>query len=296
MKRSKLTKNMYLSDSSAIHPQIKLFTAPALVSRGRWRLQSLHARPENLFFWVTRGQGQLRLGSTLRGFGPNTVLFIPAGQIHAVNMGPNTQGYIGFVPETLPLPVPASPCIIKATSIFDQGQLTGYFEQVSLEFNANKIGNDHVMESYLTLISVWIERNLDRNDWIGHSPKNAATRLTNAFLQRLEDNFTKSLSISTYAAVLDVTPTHLGRVCREVLGRPTSELVQERVVTAAKYALADSDIRINEIATDLGFSSPAYFTRLFKQVAGMSPRAFRQNADLRKRPEQKPLLRHVIQN
>lgn len=269
---------MQESLNSAIHPEIEIYTLPALVGRGRWRLQSLQSRQAHVFLWITRGQGQFRVGSVLRGFGPNSVLFIPAGLIHAVLPSANTQGYVGFLPENLPVPVPDLPGLIKATSIFDQGQMTGYFEQISLEYGADNLGSDHVIESYLTLLSVWIERNQSRNDWHNIATQPAANRLADRFLRRLEDNHQKSLSVSTYAAVLDVTPPHLGRVCRDILGKPTSELVQNRVILAAKYALADSDQKINSIANDLGFSSPAYFTRLFRQQAGLSPREFRVQA------------------
>lgn len=259
-------------------PDIRVYTLPGLASLGRWRLQSLQSRPAHVFLWITRGQGQIRVGKTMRGFGPNTVLFIPAGQIHAVIPGNNAQGYAGFLPQNLPVPVPHHPALIKANSIFEQGQMTGYFEQISLENNAPDIGSAHVIESYLTLISVWIERHQTRNDWAEPTRPNAAQRLADSFLQRLEDNHPMGLTVSTYAAVLDVTPTHLSRICREIFRLPASDLIQARVILAAKYALADSDRKMSSIASDLGFSSAAYFTRLFRQISGLSPRQFRLQA------------------
>ncbi len=265
-------------DKSVNFTDIRVFTLPGLASQGRWRLQSLQSRPAHVFLWITRGQGQIRVGKTMRGFAPNTVLFIPSGQIHAVVPSPNAQGYVGFLPENLPVPAPHHPALIKANSIFDQGQMTGYFEQISLENNTPDIGSAHVIESYLTLVSVWIERHQARNDWaIPHRP-NAAQRLAGNFLQHLEDNHAMGLPVSTYAAVLDVTPTHLSRVCRDVFRQPASDLIQARVILAAKYALADSDRKIATIAADLGFASAAYFTRLFRHSTGASPREFRIQA------------------
>jgi AraC family transcriptional regulator, transcriptional activator of pobA len=264
---------------------IQVYTLPGLTSRGRWRLQSLQSRQSHVFLWFTRGRGQFRIGSVLRGFGPNTVLFIPAGTIHSVIPSSNTQGYAGFLPETLPVPVPHSPALIKAASIFDQGQMTGNFEQISLEHDSVQLGSEHVIESYLTLLSVWIERNQARNECLVVGRPSAAQRLVDRFLQRLEDNHPMGLAVSTYAAVLDVTPTHLSRACREMIGKPASELVQDRVILAAKFMLAQSEIRIAEIAADLGFTSAAYFTRLFKQVAGLSPREFRLQARNRNLPD-----------
>jgi AraC family transcriptional regulator, transcriptional activator of pobA len=257
---------------------IHVFTLPGLTSQGRWRLQSLQSRTDHVYLWITRGQGQIRVGKTMRGFGPNSVLFIPAGQTHAVIPSANAQGYVGFLPESLPVPVSHHPALIKANSIFDQAQMTGYYEQISLENNAPDIGSEHVIESYLTLISVWIERHQPRNDWAEPNRPSAAQRLADTFLRRLEDNHKMGLTVSTYAAVLGVTPTHLSRVCREVFNLPASDLIQARVILSAKYALADGEHKISSIASDLGFSSAAYFTRLFRQLSGLSPREFRLQA------------------
>ncbi len=284
---------MQLSSNSPNPQRIEIFTLAGLTSRGRWRFQSMQARSAHVFLWFTRGQGRIRIGATMRGFGPNTVLFIPAGQIHAIEPGTNAQGYAAYLPDSLPVPVPESPGLIKATSIFDQGQMTGYFEQISIEHGMTGPGSEHAMESYLTLLSVWIERNQMRNDWAINARLPAAARLANSFLRRLEDNHQLALSVSTYAAVLNVTPTHLSRVCRDILGRPASDLIQDRVVLAAKYALADSNQRIGDIASSLGISSAAYFTRLFRRHAGLSPREFRLQAANRNVQAQ-PTERRVV--
>lgn len=261
--------------------RVSIATVPGLISRGRWRIQSLQALPAHHFLWVTRGQGQIRVGTHLRGFGPNTILFIPAGLIHSLTFGANTLGYVARLPQSLPVPVSDQVSLIKATSIFEQGQMTGYFEQVTLESSSRDPGAEHAMESYMTLLTVWIERHQIRNDWDHHGDSDATTRLASKFLQRLEDNYQRGFSVATFAAVLGVTSTHLTRVCREVFGAPASKIVQERVVLAAKYALADDNVRVGVLAKSLGFTSPAYFTRLFHKHTSLSPKVFRHQAHSR---------------
>ncbi|EIT0436647.1 helix-turn-helix transcriptional regulator, partial [Staphylococcus pseudintermedius] len=39
--------------------------------------------------------------------------------------------------------------------------------------------------------------------------------------------------------------------------------------------LLKSNLKINEIAFQLGYEDPNYFTRQFKQAYGLSPRAYR---------------------
>ena len=259
-------------------PGIAVHTLPAMARRGYWRLVHPHARPEHRFFWVTRGQGRFEIGAASRGFGPNSILFAPAGQVHALRPGANAQGFAAFLPADLPAPAaPAGPMLIKAGSIFDQGQLTGYFEQMLVEFNEARTGSAEALEAYFTLLAVWMRRNRARDDWAAPRP-DAAARLASRFLDLLESDHGHGLSVRDYARRLSVTPTHLNRTCRAVLGLSAGQCVQRRDIQAARYLLADSNERIGRIGAMLGFRSAAYFTRAFRRQTGQSPREFRAGA------------------
>ena len=43
----------------------------------------------------------------------------------------------------------------------------------------------------------------------------------------------------------------------------------------ACYLLANPNLRIDEIAAQLGYVDSSYFTRVFKKHVGMSPRQYR---------------------
>ena len=51
---------------------------------------------------------------------------------------------------------------------------------------------------------------------------------------------------------------------------------QARYQTAARL-LGDADIRITDVAMDLGYADSAHFTRAFKRWAGMTPREYRSH-------------------
>ena len=52
------------------------------------------------------------------------------------------------------------------------------------------------------------------------------------------------------------------------------QLVQERTLLEAKRLLIHNEASISEIALQLGFDDPAYFSRFFKKCAGQSPKEF----------------------
>jgi len=254
---------------------LSVFTLPGLIGRGRWRSEGLRARHSHLFLWVTRGQCRATIGTTTRGLSPNSLLFVPAGTVHALSPSKNALGYAVFLPEDIPVPVPFEPALIKARSIFDQGRLTGYLEQILIEYQSLETGSDHAMESYLTLLSVWIERNSDFNDWRSRRVEGRYSEIAEAFARRLERDFARAHAVGDYARALNISSAHLSRVTVAGFGKPASALIQARLVLEGRLLLANTTHTITDIAKGLGFGSPAYFTRLFKAHTGISPRAFR---------------------
>ncbi len=269
---------MNKSDNLAISAEIFQAALRAYVTRGVWRLEGERAHPAHRFFWITRGQGRISICGRMRGISPNTVLFVPAGLVHSLEIGNTTLGYMASIPDNLPVPVPANPARIRAASVFEQGQLTGFFEHIAAEINGREVGYDHAIESYLTLLSLWLERRQDKNDWPGSHPDTAPARLLARFKQGLERRQSPAPTVATCASALRVSPSHLSRVCREILDKPAATLIHERLILEAKYRLADSPQPIGEIAADLGFGSATYFSRLFHRETGISPRKFRQRA------------------
>ena len=73
-----------------------------------------------------------------------------------------------------------------------------------------------------------------------------------------------------------MTPTHLSRVCNQTCGRSASDLLHDRLIFEARRLLAETKVPVNVIAAELGFTSPAYFTRAFQHRTGKTPTGFRK--------------------
>jgi AraC family transcriptional activator of pobA len=94
--------------------------------------------------------------------------------------------------------------------------------------------------------------------------------------QALETHFTREHRVAFYADVLGVTPTYLNRICRAETGRAASALIQERVLREARRLLQHTHYPVKQVAASVGFEDPAYFSRYFQRLEGMSPTAFRR--------------------
>lgn len=84
------------------------------------------------------------------------------------------------------------------------------------------------------------------------------------------------LSVSEIARSVGLTTNHLVRVFRTNLATTPGRYLAGMRIQAAQDLLVHSGFSIKEIAAMLGFSDQLYFSRVFRQKTGRSPRAFRQ--------------------
>lgn len=97
----------------------------------------------------------------------------------------------------------------------------------------------------------------------------------NKFLLLLEDNFTTMKFVSDYACELNISSNYLCQVTRHVSGHPPRHHIQQRIILEAKRLAMCSNIRMKNIALELGFIDFAHFSKYFKKNSGVSFSTFR---------------------
>jgi AraC-like DNA-binding protein len=63
---------------------------------------------------------------------------------------------------------------------------------------------------------------------------------------------------------------------KQETGKTAIDLIHLYVISEAKNLLVGADHSVSEIAYELGFENPPYFSRLFKKETGMSPNEFKR--------------------
>ena len=242
-----------------------------------WQLVLLHALPVHRVIWVTQGQGRVLLATRRRGVSPHNMIFVPAGQPFAVDHGPQMTGHILEAPRGDDVDWPGDPRLLKVRDVGAQGELTSLFDAMNREQSARRPHMEEAMGALLRLVSVWVRRHLDPAD-TATEEGNASDRLIAAFLDDLERLYATGAPMADFAERLDVSATHLSRVCKAQLGRSAADLITERVLYAARERLCTTPEPVQDIAAGLGFGSAAYFSRFVQTHVGDSPRALRQRA------------------
>lgn len=242
-----------------------------------WRWTLLHDRPEAVLIWVTRGSGRVVVNGIRRGVAMHSAVFLPAGTLFALDLPAGVQALCLQCPAGLPLRLPQEPQLLRVRDSRAQAELTGEIDAMTRERAAGQARMADALEARMRLVSVWLHR--QRAAGAADSPPDTATtRLVRRFAMAVARDFAQARPVAAHAADLDVTPTHLSRVCRAACGRTAADMLTERRLHAARSALEAPRPAISRIAADLGFASPAYFSRFMQTHTGHSPTALRRAA------------------
>lgn len=255
---------------------IRVTTLSQLTSAQDWRLSLAHDRDVHLLIWITRGQGRMLLNGTRRGVGTHNAIFVPARTLFSLELGRQGTGLAAVMPDGTQVRLPEGPRQLRVREAAAIGELTSLFEAAQREDAGGRALSQDALDAHVALMSVWLRRQITLPENLPIQ-MNAAARLSAAFCQRVAQLHATGLSMADHAAALNVTPTHLTRACKAATGRTAADLLTERVLYAARVALSETDVAIQDIARHLGFGSAAYFTRFIQQHTAKTPTALRKS-------------------
>ena len=155
--------------------------------------------------------------------------------------------------------------------------ITQQFEAALREYDKEAFSTDLLL-AYCNLIFAHVGQFYKRQ--FGER-KEQYSKLVNEFFFLLGNYYSQNTenqieqpSVNQFAQQLNVTPNYLSDVIKFHTGKPALEHIHQHIVKLAKVMLAEKQHSISEIAYQLGFEYPNYFSRLFRKVTGVSPSSF----------------------
>ncbi len=107
----------------------------------------------------------------------------------------------------------------------------------------------------------------------------AATRsreqtIFDRFIQLVNQHCREEHKISYYADRLCLTERYLGTVVRQTSGTTAKDWIDRALITQAKVLLRHSNHSVLQISEELNFPNPAFFSKYFKRLTGITPSEF----------------------
>ena len=97
----------------------------------------------------------------------------------------------------------------------------------------------------------------------------------NTFSHVVRDQFRELFTVKDYADMMHISPKHLSETIKKVSGKSALQVIHSNRLNYAQSLLQSTHKTVTEIAYDLNFESPDYFSSFIKRLTGRSPVQFR---------------------
>jgi AraC family transcriptional regulator, transcriptional activator of pobA len=238
-------------------------------------------------FILESGELDFSIENTQRLIAGPAIITIPENTLHGMKAEKNVKGKVITIStsflETLFRHSTQGCLELGSTHIitlFDKVnsfEATRQFtESLYTEMNDDLPEKKLVLQSYFNLLMSLIYRLLKKKSEKLATPDNRNTRYFRFFQKSVKQSYTPMKSIKQYASELNITSVHLNRICQLAVGKSALQIIHEFLVLEAERFLKYTDLHVSEIAYQLNFEDPAYFSRLFRRYTGASPKEFRE--------------------
>lgn len=249
-----------------------------------------HSHDYYTVIWLQKGKGEHLVDFNRYPLVVNDVFFVSPRQVHRLVPEGKPYGWVitfsrdflaqnhinedfitemnlfGHFEERPPLQLP--PVVAERAQT-----LLSYLWEVYLSNSPYRVAS---MSAYLKLFLIDCHAQCQLPEPLPGGDQGGRTILK-AFRKLITEKFREQHQVQDYAEQLHISAKYLNQVVKSLLGKTAKELIQEKIILNAKRSLHFTDQSVKEIAYQLGFQDPLYFSSFFKKCTGLSPSSFRSN-------------------
>lgn len=140
---------------------------------------------------------------------------------------------------------------------------------------ANVLKRNGLLQIFFSeLIDYYNKQILEEQLWQGDDVEKMP-HIKNA-IAYINENYSSKIKINELADYVGVNRSYLASSFKKATGYSPKEYLLSLRMEKAKSLLEKTDMPINAVAHSVGYSDQLAFSRMFKEYAGISPKAFRE--------------------
>ena len=147
----------------------------------------------------------------------------------------------------------------------------------AMDISGNYIQQCELLDDIVAIHSLQFKMVLDYIRKVADIRKTETNRLIRNVYSFVNNNLTKEFNTQDIADELKISRPYLSKVFKEETGITLSEYITKERIHEGERLLKYTDRSISYISSNLGFSSQSHFTRVFKQINGLTPLEYRKD-------------------
>jgi len=241
--------------------------------------------------YLSGGSGYHIIDSNKYKIEPPCVFFMTPGQTHKLELSQDIDGYIFLFARDFYLLNQSDknkllsfpffhavtrqnpPLLLSNTE--DNIFLKNLFIRGS-NYVKSHTATDEIIRSLLDLILLTCTQLYPREYNV--LPNNKGHITVKKFMLLIEVNYQQNLKVNDYANMLSITANHLTQLVKQITGKTTNEILQEKNILEIKRQLLYTNLTVTEIASQMNFADQSYLTKYFKKCTGQTPLQYRSES------------------
>lgn len=128
--------------------------------------------------------------------------------------------------------------------------------------------NIYELEDIINVFMEYLQKNLVGN-------QNSYSKIVIQAVEYIDTHLQYTLHLKVIADALHVNASYLSRIFKKESGQSITEYINLSRIEKAKEMLASSNCLTYEIAEQVGYQDPAYFSYIFKKITGLTPKEYK---------------------
>jgi AraC-like DNA-binding protein len=153
--------------------------------------------------------------------------------------------------------------------------LEGSRDAAKQAFFQTPVVSQKKLDAITHLLTIFAEHLSMTSNQIAVQQTNAEPPVIARAKQYIQEHQTDELSLGQVASAVHASPFYFCKLFKKVTGFHFTDYVSRTRIERAKNLLLNPNLRISEIAYEVGFQSLTHFNRVLKRIVGQSPTAFR---------------------
>lgn len=266
-------------ENSGIRNAAKLLYVSSAKYGGDWH-STPHTHSCTELFYVTGGQGQFRIENQIYPVITNDLVIVNPHVEHtelSLNTAPLEYIVLGI--EGLELSIADESdnqfCIVSFKN--KKETLLFYLQNLLREVTAKTPGHEIVCQNLMEILVIHLTRQTNYSATLAPI-KSKASRLSVSVHRYIDAHYKENISLDTLAEINHVSKYYMVHAFTEEYGiSPINYMISCRI-EEARQLLKTTDYSQAIISRMLGFSSPSYFSQVFRRTEKKSPTEYRKRS------------------
>ena len=129
-------------------------------------------------------------------------------------------------------------------------------------------------EDLFSIKALFLSEITDIISWL-NTENTQYTPVVRQIMAEVRKNYRNDMNLKTLAYKYHMNTSYLGQIFQREVGCPFSQYLNNVRNDVAKRMILNTNMRINDVAKEVGYSDTSYFYRKFKQSYGVSPASLR---------------------